>query len=136
MVTESNNSGFESSHTEVSSDDVLETKPVTTVPEKETENSQETASDSVQTETGTVLFETDVDGSELRDNEFYVVYDAEENGALTLNEGESYMVRITAEDPTGRNNLTVWACPGEATDTSYAVVNGEQQDYTLRIKVR
>lgn len=90
----------------------------------------------VQTETGTVLFETDVDGSELRDNEFYVVYDAEENGALTLNEGESYMVRITAEDPTGRNNLTVWACPGEATDTSYAVVNGEQQDYTLRIKVR
>ena len=53
VVTESNNSGFESSHTEVSSDDVLETKPVTTVPEKETENSQETASDSVQTETGT-----------------------------------------------------------------------------------
>ena len=86
--------------------------------------------------TGKLLFEKEIDGSALRDNEFFTVYDSAADGALALEEGRSYAVRLTASDPTGCGNLTVWACPGEATDTNYAVVNGQKQDYTLRIKVR
>ena len=89
-----------------------------------------------ETQTGKVLFEKTVDGHEVRDNEFYLVYCARADGALNLIEGMSYTVSLTASDPTGRDNITVWACPGEATETSFAVVNGVRQDYTLRIKVR
>ncbi len=84
-------------------------------------------------QTGEVLLNTNINGIDIGDNEFTFVH-SEEQTPIPLVVGDTYNITISTKENQDRN-ITVWAQEG-GENGMFAVANGQEQNYTLRIKIR
>ena len=87
-----------------------------------------------EVESGKEIAAYTVSGKEIADNAFTPLH-TPDMPPLKVTPGNAYELTVTMQ-PKNDDNLTLWASENEATAQSYAIVNGERQNYTLRIKVR
>ena len=83
---------------------------------------------------GAVLFDTTLAPKTLLDNAYAQL--SLPAGGVAVEQGQTYVLRITAAPDAPSDNLTVWADDGAATSAQAALVNGVPQSYNLCVKVR
>lgn len=87
-----------------------------------------------EADSGRELAAYTIDGSAISDNAFTFAQTAE-MPPIAVQIGKAYDITVIAQ-PKGNARITLWASEGDMTETCYARMNGVQQSYTLRIKVR
>ncbi len=84
-------------------------------------------------QTSEVLLNANINGIDIGDNEFTFVH-SEQQAPIPLVVGDTYTITISTNENKDRN-ITVWAQEG-GENGMFAVANGQEQNYTLRIKIR
>ena len=89
-----------------------------------------------ETQSQNEIWQTEIKGTTVKDNAWYpVLLRCDES--IPVNERTEYQIEISATDPTGENNLTIWAKKNQGqTDKNGLFIDGILQKYELNMVLR